>query len=425
MTGGELDVESIDTGGERVGLWTLSGARWVLHEPLAAGSLNLLAGSELSAPEPTWQEVVAVEIDLGGALLVDASSAIDLRGRGHVGGLRGGNPLVTGQGPEGEPLAVGGRTGGSHGGLGGYQDAGAGRGTTVAPVTDDLREPRVAGSGGSGLLGSSEEGSNGGGVLRLRASSLVLFGRIDASGEGAWDGPEVETPRRGGGGAGGAIWIDVGSLFGTGAILAEGGTGHGPTGSGGGGGGRIAIHCLDRGGFAGEVLARGGTLDPWLPKPHSFGGAGTVLWIGPDLPFGELIVHGAGTEREEARTRLRPVGTGTIRLLAPHVLTADPVFPTSDTGLSGLWALVGGDTSRAFRILGSDASRLWTDPADGEMTVLAGPGDPYGGAIVLDRLTVSGGAWLSTEGDVVILSPSGELRITAGSHLEAPPLVRW
>lgn len=87
-------------------------------------------------------------------------------------------------------------------------------------------------------------------------------------------------PVEGGGGAGGSIWLDVGSLAGSGMISANGA---GSDQHGAGGGGRIAIYYATNA-FTGNVRAYGGTPGDWTN--HKTGGAGTIYWKGggsPDL----------------------------------------------------------------------------------------------------------------------------------------------
>ncbi len=86
--------------------------------------------------------------------------------------------------------------------------------------------------------------------MHLRVSgTLQVDGVISADGVAA-----PETAYTGGGGSGGSIWIEAGSLAGSGQIHANGGASN--NGSGGGGGGRIALYTDSL--FAGSITAAGG-----------------------------------------------------------------------------------------------------------------------------------------------------------------------
>ncbi len=107
--------------------------------------------------------------------------------------------------------------------------------------------------------------------MRLSAQSLQLDGQILGSGGSVGS-------LTGGGGSGGGIYVDVGSLSGSGYLKADGGLGRGEfwgqgsTPGGGGGGGRVAVYARDFGGFdLAHITALGGTTN--LGNP---GGAGTV-----------------------------------------------------------------------------------------------------------------------------------------------------
>ena len=150
-------------------------------------------------------------------LTIDATSGIDVTARGFLGGSQPGNVF----GDEG--MTVGfqkgseGRSGGSYGGLGG-----ASNGSTNS-VYGDFRDPNEPGSGGSSFGNPT---GNGGGLVRIVAQTVQLDGMIKA------DGGVRGSCCSAGGGSGGGIRIDVGTLSGTGQITANGGGG-----SGGGGGG--------------------------------------------------------------------------------------------------------------------------------------------------------------------------------------------
>ena len=418
VRGGELDVGEV-TSTLVVTSWTFRDSRWVLHEPIVTNSVNLL-GSVLTVPESTSDRTWTVDVQAAATLLIDGTSRIDLVGKGYVGGLRGGSTVEVGQTADHRQAVADGRSGGSHGGLGGFQGPGDGLGTVVAPAYDDYREPRRPGGGGSGRLGGGEPGYNGGGLVHLRAASLFLFGRIDVRGAGR---QLPGSTSRGGAGAGGGVLLGVDMLFGSGEIDADGGAADGIAGSGAGGGGRVAIHARDRSGFTGFIHAFGGGLVPPGSRTDSIGGAGTLFFQDQDQTYGDLVIDNGGRVQSFPRTRLRPVGSGTIQALAAQVLTGDRVFPTTDTRLEGQWVVLRGQTLSPFRILTNDVASLETDPLDGDLTGAASPGDSFQGAIVLDNLILRGAAGFDTRGDLVIIA-TGSVA-SSGATLIAPPVVHW
>jgi hypothetical protein len=133
---------------------------------------------------------------------------------------------------------------------------------------------------------------------------LVLNGRISADGGNG-------VYQHGGGGSGGSIALNVGTLSGSGAISANGGDGNGV--GGGGGGGRIAIACSTNH-FTGAMRAWGGL------GGGGAGGAGTIYlktnsvliarvfvdnggWPGMETPL-ENLSNGARRERCARRPAL-------------------------------------------------------------------------------------------------------------------------
>jgi len=158
---------------------------------------------------------------------VDATSRIDVTGRGFLGGRQPGNPFGN------RGMTVGFGAGSDSGSGGGY--GGLGGGDNSNPVYGDFRDPNEPGSGG-GTFGNVA--ANGGGLIRIVAQTLQLDGVIKA------DGADVVTGGTTGAGSGGGIRIDVGTISGTGSISANGGVG-GSFGGGGGGGGRVAIYHRD------------------------------------------------------------------------------------------------------------------------------------------------------------------------------------
>jgi hypothetical protein len=176
-------------------------------------------------------------------------------------------------------LSLGGTGGGGgHGGNGGMSLSNAlGGGVTL----DSFAQPNSAGSrGGSGSLNGP--GGNGGGAFQVTVrGSLQLDGRLSADGS-------MSPGLNGGGGSGGAIWLTVGKLLGSGSISANGGAGN--NAGGGGGGGRISL-WYNTNLFSGSITARGGGgANP--------GGAGTFYTTASTFgqsKFSQLVVDNGGT----------------------------------------------------------------------------------------------------------------------------------
>ena len=158
--------------------------------------------------------------------------------------------------------------GGSHAGVGAN-----GSGINANKCYGSIRKPTSPGSGG---------GTKGGGVVYLATpGTLRLDGTIDASGE------NITYYRSG---AGGSVFIEVGTLLGSGSVDVRGGSG---TYSYQGGAGRISVIQS-----VAETLGFTGSLNAGCIKARS--GAGTVyIENASDVPGqGELIVDSFGTTPE-------------------------------------------------------------------------------------------------------------------------------
>ena len=208
-------------------------------------------------------------------LVVEAGGAIDVTGRGYLGGVSGvdgGHGQTLGF-TSGSPAG----TGGSHGGLGGRY---YGIADVASPAYDNTADPRELGGGGGQWSGVA--GGNGGGLLLIDAGVIENDGVISA--DGATSGGSA-----GGSGSGGSVNLRVDTLSGAGTITANGGGASTAVPNVGGGGGRIAIHY---------------TASPTLPLAnirslgglgvYGNGGHGTVHLRGPGQAHGDLIIDGQG-----------------------------------------------------------------------------------------------------------------------------------
>ncbi|GIW39488.1 MAG: hypothetical protein KatS3mg076_0065 [Candidatus Binatia bacterium] len=342
--------------------------------------MTLRNGAVLTHPAATATTRSSLVLNITGQLRIDGTSRIDVSGRGFLGGRSGDNTADEGRTLGNVPGSTR-RNGGSYGGLGGPGNVPG----VSNPVYGDFRDPNLPGSGGASEGGA---GGNGGGVLRITADSLVLDGEIAADGGNG-------VGRVAAGGSGGAIRIDVGTIAGAGTIHANGGEGNGGGfEAGGGGGGRIALYYDEAGGFDLSRITAFGRRGPFALD----GGAGTVFVKAADRTFGDLVVDSAGGNPASA-TPLYSLLGGTSTELAPNALT-DATADFIPGTLIGLELNPNRMQGKTFTVIANDATTLFTDPADGDMTEVAGPGDTYGGEPVLDRLQVSSHARLEVvDGD--------------------------
>lgn len=239
---GSVEVVDTNTLVETRGRFTVAGDL-VVHggtlvgERIHAASITLSSNGVVTTFVATTNTVHTLDLQVDGAISVDATSRIDVTGKGYLGGRTKGNTT------EGASSRY---NGGSFGGLGGDLND-IYPGSTLNPVYGDPANPNEWGSGGG--IERGQIGSAGGGVVRLRAAELHLDGGLWSNG--------ADTNNRGRG-SGGSIYIETGQLAGSGGIRADGGSGLG--GAGGGGGGRIAVYAGDWSGFeTNRIVADGGS----------------------------------------------------------------------------------------------------------------------------------------------------------------------
>jgi hypothetical protein len=161
-----------------------------------APSLSLTAGALLTTFAATTTAMHKLGVEVSGALLVDATSRIDVSGKGYYPGRAVGNAPPS-------PQTV--QSGGSYGGRGGGSSA---------PVYGDYADPDEWGGGGGTNEPSQSSGAgHGGGLVQVASATFQLDGHLLADGGGGFLNA----------GAGGGISVDVGRLQGTGTIRAAGG----------------------------------------------------------------------------------------------------------------------------------------------------------------------------------------------------------
>jgi hypothetical protein len=232
-------------------------------------NVDLLGTSRLVHAATTLTNEGVFQLTLW-SMHVESNAAINVTGRGYLGGQQSGNPVNEGR-TTNNALGATVRSAGSHGGLGGTF------GGTPNALYGNLIQPTDLGSGGSSRGDNAIAGGNGGGRIRLNLLNLAADGGLRADGN-AGNGFQA------GSGSGGSIFILTRTLSGLGLITANGGVGEV-----GGGGGRVGIHYTDM-----------ATKDPALIRAiggdggNADGGNGTVFLKGPEEQDGTLVVDGQG-----------------------------------------------------------------------------------------------------------------------------------
>jgi RHS repeat-associated protein len=265
---------------------------------IVAAAINLTTNSTLGHVFTTATGLFKLDLNAS-AVLIDSTSKFDVSGRGFLGGLKAGNPFGLDGMTVGFQRGSTGFSGASYGGSGGSSKGGVSN-----SVYGDFRNPNDVGSGGATVVNNPS--GNGGGLVRIVANSIQLDGSILAHGE---NGPQNAS----GGGSGGGIRIDVGTLAGTGQIRANGGSSSFDGGSGGGG--RIAIFYQNANAFNfGNVSAFGGLTSPQITGIQQNGAAGTIYLQGPSRESGELIVDNNNVAAPSLSTPLQNQPSGAINL---------------------------------------------------------------------------------------------------------------
>ncbi|MGZ8778837.1 MAG: Ig-like domain-containing protein, partial [Thermoanaerobaculia bacterium] len=376
----------------------------VPHVPLALENLLVLQGGRVSTLATGTEREFRLDVTTTGVTYVDCASSIDVTGKGYAGGFsdtldgpnddrRGftvGNTLTGGAVGTTWP-ALGGASA-SHAGVGGSRDAS----TPTNAVYGSISQPTDLGAGGGGYQEGTvrHPGGSGGGAIRLRGGAaeddparIVVAGRLVADGDRG-------ASRAG---AGGSVWMDAKQIV-VGAnarVSANGADDDIPNArSSGAGGGRIAIAArikLDV--HAPALEARGGRHPAGEVQSYIGGGAGTIFVRKPGQARGELIASSYDTRFPSSQQLTLPlpigrIGGGTSTAVAANALT--DASRTFDRWMIREKLVLGGDTSRAFTVVGisADAHSLLTDPADGSLLDLATSQNvEYAGLLSFDKVT--------------------------------------
>ncbi len=336
-------------------------------------------------------------LDVLGDAVVTASGLLFADGRGFTSDM----------GPGAGTLAAA-AGGASHGGAGSRSATGILAGTTYGSFT----APVTMGSGGGRDTSITNSGGAGGGVLRLTVQGiLTVDGTISANGLIGGSGDP-------GGGAGGSIWIDAGTLDGVGVITANGGPGR--SSGGAGGGGRVAVYvdastmgdaqirayggASTYGGAAGTVYRR---LSAASPEVLVIDNGNQAFFEAITEMTGEVIIPGdvlvrnngrLGPPRGDATLALDVLGDAVVT--ASGLLFADGRGFTSDmgpgAGTLGSSAGGGGHGGRGANAAGgaaggstygSEQAPVMMGSGGGRDTSISNSGGSGGGVL---RLTVQG-----------------------------------
>ena len=220
------------------------------------------------------------EVDIDGTIVVAAGSNVAIQC--DVGtGVNGTDSQSGGSGGGGGGGAAAGQNGGN-GGAGEGSNAGAGgnRGTATASTMTPLRGGCRGGNGGRrNESGAAPQGGRGGGAIQISSNdNITIRGMIDAAGRGGAGAPSQQVGA-GGGGSGGAIFLEGPSIdlnFAS-RVCADGGSGgEGGGATVGGNDGRNG-ECTGLGGAStsnttGSVGGDGGG-GGWIGAPAGGGGA--------------------------------------------------------------------------------------------------------------------------------------------------------
>ncbi len=350
-------------------------ARVSVDDPIEVNnSIQILTGSILthSVGNTNGLQINAV------SLFVDATSAIDVDGKGYRGGDRDGNVSDYGETLAGQLGAIP-RSGGSYGGLGGTYTA-----PSNALVYGVPSNPVYLGSGGSSDGGVFPGGNGGGRINILAADSVTIHGTLRANGG-------VGGGNHAGSGSGGSIKIETSLIAGGGSIQANGG-GY----QVGGGGGRISVEYgfLGTGtnGFNGlrNITAAGGK------GSTRRGSAGTVLFKGPGQSYGDLYIDETLTNMTGTLwSPLATIGYGEAVAVSSNTLTLDGGVKILPGGLVGMTLQPDLQQPDLFTVIANTETSVTVElsgPTD--LTDVASAGSRYAAQHRYDNVFLRGGAFL-------------------------------
>ncbi|HTM68617.1 MAG TPA: fibronectin type III domain-containing protein [Candidatus Binatia bacterium] len=309
-------LSSLTIGASGSGTFTQSGtgAISVATVTIASGGiLNHVTNASSKANEANFSSTTFT-VQSGGAITLDGLGYTSTVGAGSSTGTAGG---------------------GSHGGDGGDGSTDANSG---ANAYDSVTAPTdLGGAGGDDPNNGANPTQQGAGALKLSVSGTFTDnGTVSADGVAGDNSDD-------GGGAGGSIWIDAGTLAGTGIIRARGGANAGS--GGGGGGGRIAITYASGSPASYTIQAHSQGTRP--------GGAGTIFTKAAAAANGDLVVDNnnnasvnSSSTTSQAVTAAQTFDNVTVRNGAKYAVPSTFTLTVAGTG-----TFTGGGTTRPEMIV--------------------------------------------------------------------------
>ncbi len=347
------------------------------------GNFEITDNSLVTQYKTTLTNEYYLRMYVGGELLIDSSSSINVSEKGYWGQKQiSGQPFSQARTLGNVPGAVGGYagyyqnscSGGSFGGMGSI------RGGNTNAIYGDFYFPVELGSGGSANTGWLGAAGDGGGAVYIEVNKLNLNGFISA------DGQNSPAPYGNymGGGSGGSVLIFADTIIGSGEIRSNGGSGFA-----GGGGGRIALYGSYVDNDSLTISALGG----------SQGAPGTIFLRDSTRSLGVLIVDNNGQTAPANSTPLIAIAPGTVTGLTP-----DTLYDTNATFspfVKGHLVKLNYDyvsTFGAHQVLSVDTHALIVDTTDGNLFTSGNVGNDYIGVYAFDSIIVTGGARVTTPG---------------------------
>ena len=349
-----------------------------------SGNLSLVGSTITTTTGNSSNRVLyPLQIDVAGSVTIDSTSSIDVSGKGY--------PANEWSGPDFSQNT----RAGCYGGI---------RYNTSSDCTYGRYE-RARFAGSAGFEYSSGNG-DGGGLVELTASTLLVDGSIRANGNngGRWDSSQVPA-------AGGGIHLDVGSLSGSGSVEAMGGSNSYSSSYSTGAGGRISVYTSDNQ-FTGSFETASGSSG-------RASGAGTAFIKDPQETYGHLLVDNNGRGALNGSTPIRSVGrhliTG-VDEVAPgewrlEVLGSPWLVTESeyDWGIDGIEVDLDAseDLSSHYTVVGNTENTITLQTTDDLSGVV---GNELVGIHTFETLSISGGASVEFGEDrVVVLDPANSL----------------
>jgi hypothetical protein len=352
---------------------------------LTSPTLHVTGTGTLS--NPVNAVAAQFNINVSGAITIDAGGAIDVTGHGYPQWATYPGATTPGNG-----------SGGSHLGVGGLWDA------PTASAFGSVYRPQEAGGGGD-YNGGPQYGQPGGGVLRINAGSIALAGAIRS------EGKAFDSESRGG--AGGSIWITTASVSGAGTVSANGS--HANYGSGGGG--AIALEYTT-GTMPWTLTAKAGTSNWGNAK---VGGAGTVYVRGPQSTYGDLTVDNSNFPLTQL-TELQPLGIGVAKSGSTGATLVTDRATDIPAYFAGNWVNVSdanGVAKGSWRIA-TITNKTVTLAPNGSETINIQAGDRWRGSYKFDHLTLRNASFRTAD----LVELGSPLSSTASTYLfgnVAPP----